>query len=107
MSSEHANAALQHYHTSTNLSRKLDASLQYLQLQLGTPHNPFLLDYAVWGNLAPLSWVKMLWQTLHYFDIHLYMAYPSIALPRERDQVLMEIFQSLDLSQETILSLSR
>ncbi len=101
------NMLMQHYHTSTNLSRKLDASLQYLQLQLGTPHNPFLLDYAVWGHLAPLSWVKMLWQTLHYFNIHLYMAYPSIALPRERDQVLMEIFQSLDLSQETILSLSR
>jgi hypothetical protein len=35
------------------------------------------------------------------------MAYPSIAPPRERDQVLMEIFHSLDLSQETILSLSR
>ena len=98
---------MQHYHTSTNLSRKLDASLRYLQLQLGTPHNPFLLDYAVWGHLAPLSWVKMLWQTLHYFNIHLYMAYPSIALPRERDQVLMEIFQSMDLSQETILSLNR
>ena len=34
------------------------------------------------------------------------MAYPSIASPRERDQVLMEIFHSLDLSQETMLSLS-
>jgi hypothetical protein len=98
---------MQHYHTSTNLSRKLDASLRYLQLQLGTPHNPFLLDYAVWGHFAPLSWVKMLWRTLHHFDIHLYMAYSSIAPPRERDQVLMEIFHSLDLSQETILSLSQ
>jgi hypothetical protein len=98
---------MQHYHTSTNLSRKFDASLRYLQLQLGTPHNLFLLDYAVWGHLAPLSWVKMLWQTLHHFEIHLYMAYPSIALPRERDKVLMEIFHSLDLSQETMLSLSR
>jgi hypothetical protein len=55
------NMLMQHYHTSTNLSRKLDALLRYLQLQLGTPHNPFLLDYAVWGHLAPLSWVKMLW----------------------------------------------
>ena len=26
---------LQHYHTSTNLSKKIDASLRYLQLQLG------------------------------------------------------------------------
>jgi hypothetical protein len=49
----------------------------------------------------------MLWQTLNYFNIHLYMAYPSIALPRERDQVLMEIFHSMDLNRETILSLSR
>jgi hypothetical protein len=49
------NMLMQHYHTSTNLSRKLDASLRYLQLQLGTTHNPFLLDYAVWGHLAPLS----------------------------------------------------
>ncbi len=98
---------MRHYHTSTNLSRKLDALLRYLQLQLGTPHNLFLLDYAVWGHLAPLSWVKMLWRTLHHFNIHLHMAYPSIPLPRERDQVLMEIFHSLDLNQEIMLSLSR
>ena len=97
----------QHYHTSTNVSKKLDASLRYLQLQLGTPHNPFLLDYAVWGHLTPLSWVKMLWRTLNYFDIHLYMAYPSIAPPRERDLVLMEIFASRDLGRETVLSLNR
>ncbi len=98
---------MQHYHTSTNLSRKLDASLRYLQLQLGTPHNPFLLDYKVWGHLAPLSWVKMLWRTLHHFDIHLYMAYPSIAPPRERNQVITEIFLLMDLDQEAMLSLSR
>jgi hypothetical protein len=96
---------MQHYHTSTNLSRKLDASLRYLQLQLGMPHNPLLLDYTVWGHLAPLSWVKMLWQTLHYFDIHLHMAYPNIAFPWERDQVIMEIFLSLNLSLEAIQSL--
>jgi hypothetical protein len=51
---------LQNYHTSTSLSRKLDASLRYLQLQLGTPHNPLRLDYNKWGHLAPLFWVKML-----------------------------------------------
>ncbi len=99
------NMLMQHYHTSTNLSRKLDASLRYLQLQLGTPHNSLLLDYTVWGHLAPLSWVKMLWRTLHYFDIHLHMAYPNIAFHRERDQVIMEIFLSVSLSPEAIRSL--
>jgi hypothetical protein len=50
------NMFFQHYHVSTNLSKKLG----YLQLQIGTPNNPFLQDYARWGDLAPLSWVKML-----------------------------------------------
>ncbi len=63
---------LQHYHTSTNLSRKLDASPRYLQLQLGIPHN-ITLDYDKWGHLAPLSWFKMLWRSLHHFNIHLHM----------------------------------
>ena len=35
------------------------------------------------------------------------MAYPSIAPPRERDLVLMEIFASLDLGRETVLRLNR
>ena len=34
------NMLLQHYHTATALSKKLDASFKYLQLQLGTPYNP-------------------------------------------------------------------
>jgi hypothetical protein len=101
------NMLMQHYHTTTNLGRKLDASLHYLQLQLGMPHNPLLLDYTVWGHLAPLSWVKTLRQTLHYFDIHLHMAYPNIASPRERDQVIMEIFLSANLGPESIRSLGQ
>jgi hypothetical protein len=98
---------MQHYHTSTNLSLKLDASLRYLQLQLGTLHNPLLLDYAKWEHLTPLSWVKMLWRSLHYFNIHLHMAYPTNAFPWERDQVIMEIFHSEDLSPELIRGLGR
>jgi hypothetical protein len=35
------------------------------------------------------------------------MAYPDIAFPRERDQVIMEIFLSADLSPDTLGSLRR
>jgi hypothetical protein len=98
---------MQHYHASTNLGRKLDASLRYLQLQLGTPHNLFTLEYAKWGHLAPLSWVKMLWRLLQNFDIHLHMAFPKIPLPWERDQVIMEIFHAEGLSPDTIRGLGR
>jgi hypothetical protein len=82
---------LQHYHTSTDLSKKLDASFWYLQLQLGTPHNPLTLPFDKWGHLTLLSWVKMLWQLLDSFKIQLHMKHPTIPYPRERDQVIMEL----------------
>jgi hypothetical protein len=66
----------QHYHVSTTLSKKLDASLAYLKLQVGTPQNPFTQDYSRWGKLAPLSWVKMLWKSLLHFDVTLLMLFP-------------------------------
>ncbi len=49
------NMFFQHYHVSTNLSKKLDTSLGYLQLQIGMPCNPFTLDYTKCVALAPLS----------------------------------------------------
>ncbi len=101
------NMLMQHYHTSTNLSRKLNASLRYLQLQLGMPYNLLLLVYAAWGHLAPMSWIKMLLRVLHHFDIHLHIPYPNIAFPWERDQVIMEIFLSVDLSLDLLRSLGQ
>jgi hypothetical protein len=57
----HVNMFFQHYHISSNISKKnMDASLGYLQLLIGTPHNPFTLVYTRWGILARLSWVQML-----------------------------------------------
>ncbi len=85
------NMLIQHYHTLSNLSRKLDASLGYLQLQLSMPGNLLELNFNVWGHLAPLLWVKMLWKSLYHFNIHLHMAYPNIAIQRERDQLVMEM----------------
>ncbi len=49
------NMLFRHYHVSTNLSRKLDASLRYLQLQIGSPRNPLELDFLKWGYLATPS----------------------------------------------------
>ena len=39
------NLLLQHYNTGSLLSKKLDASLRYLQLQLGTNICPLCLSY--------------------------------------------------------------
>jgi hypothetical protein len=101
------NMLFQHYHVSTNLSQKLDASLRYLQLQLGTLQNLLMLDFTKWGHLAPLSWVKMLWKSLYHFNIQLYTSFPMIPNPREQDQVIMDIFFLQDLGSDNIKSVNR
>merc|ERR1712086_1075303 len=71
---ERLNLLLQHYNTGSSLSKKLDVSIRYLQLQLGTNICPLDLPYDTWSYLAPLSWVKMLWRTLQVsgFTVHLW-----------------------------------
>jgi len=101
------NVLLQHYHTSMALNKRLDTSFRYLQLQLGTPHNPLTLPFEKWGYLTPLSWVKMLWQSLDRFKIELHMKYPTILPPRERDQVIIEIAIERVYSTADIQSINR
>jgi len=101
------NLLMQHYHTPSNLSKKLDISLKYLQLQVGTNKNPLLLNYDLWGHLAPLSWTKMLWRSIQHFQVDLHMKYEEIPYPREKDQVIMEIIISRTSSKSAVQSLNR
>ncbi len=48
------------------------------------------------------SWVKMLWKSLHHFNIQLYMSFPTIPKPHECAQVIMEIFFLLNIGTDTI-----
>jgi hypothetical protein len=105
------NMFFEHYHVSTTLSKKLDASLGYLQLQVGTPQNPFTQDYSRWGKLAPLSWVKMLWKSIHYFNITLHMLFPTIASPQAQpgyygDYFLTELQFHRDHTDKQMQSIS-
>jgi hypothetical protein len=58
-------------------------------------------------DLAPLSWVKMLWKSLHHFNIQLHMSFPTIPNLREQDHAIMDILFSQDLGSESIQSLNR
>jgi hypothetical protein len=49
----------------------------------------------------------MLWRLLHYFNIHLHIESQPIQLPRERDQIVMEILFGKNLDRNMIRSLSR
>ncbi len=50
---------------------------------------------------------KMLWRSLDKFNVQLHMKFHSLPLPRERDQVLMEIILDGAFSTAEIRSLSQ
>ena len=104
---ERINLLQQHYENGTLLSSKLSTSLAYLQLQLGTNVCPFDLEYDKWSHFAPLSWVKMLWRTLHVCGFQLHLRYDEIPLPRSNDKVIMELAMEMNLDKEMLKSIAR
>lgn len=102
------NLLLQHYKTSSPLSRKLDMSLAYFQLQLGVNVYPLDLCYEDWHCMAPLSWVKMLWRTLQVTGFEIHLEYAKIPFPRKRDFLLMVKFcEMCGNDKSEMMSLSR
>ena len=93
--------------TGSVLSKRLSTALAYLQLQIGTNVCPFDLEYDLWSFAAPLSWVKMLWRTLHSSGFELHLEYHVIPIPRVRDRVLMEFFMEHEKDVNVLKSLSR
>jgi hypothetical protein len=53
---------LQHYHTGTTLSDKITASIEALQLKIGSHGNPLNEDFLERGLLATDCWVKAVWE---------------------------------------------
>ena len=75
------NLLLQHYHTGSVISTKLDTALRLLQLHLGTEVFPFDLPYTTWSFLSLLYWLKMLWRTLWLFGITITLDLSHLIFP--------------------------
>ena len=75
------------------MSKKLDASMAYLQLQLGVNCCPLDLNYDDWHYLAPLSWIKMLWRTLQVTGFELHLEYKELPFPRIGDRLVMDVLR--------------
>ena len=89
------------------MSKTLDASLRYLQSQLGTNSCPLDLPYDTWAHLTPLSWIKMPWRTLKVSGFTVHLKYNIVSVPRRRGFLIMEFATSKRASKEELLSISR
>jgi hypothetical protein len=59
---------LQHYRAGFTTSKKLRASLEAMQLEIGCIGNPLNEEYAVLGSLATEGWVKAVWERASYYS---------------------------------------
>jgi hypothetical protein len=59
---------LQHYGTGFTTSKKLQASLESRQLEIGCSGNPLNKDYEKSGPLATEGWVKAVWERALYYS---------------------------------------
>ena len=86
------NMLIQHYGAGTTLAKKMSASIEALQLEIGCTGNPFVENYEPLHLLATLCWTKSLWERLHYYKFHIHLDYPPILLPHKGDVQLVRLF---------------
>ncbi len=83
---------IQHYGAETTLARKITASLEALQLEIGCVGSPFAENYDELQILATACWTKSLRERLHYYKFRIHLDYPPLPLPRKCDALVVRLF---------------
>jgi hypothetical protein len=89
------------------LAKKMIASLEALQLEIGCTKNPLAEDYQMKGGLATTCWMKAVWERIHFYKIGVVLSYNTTPMPRERDYKIVNMIISHEKSLDTQLSLNR
>ena len=100
-------ALLQHYGRGTMIAKKMIASLEALQLEIGCARNPLSEDYASRGGLATKCWMKAIWERVNFYKINAILSYTTMPMPRDRDCEIVSIITQHEKSLAVQQSLNR
>jgi hypothetical protein len=98
---------LQHYGAGFTTSKKLEASLEAMQLEIGCMGNPLDEDYATLGILATEGWVKAVWERASHYGYKVALDYPTEELPHSNDINLISLFLERGKTGNELISLNR
>ncbi len=98
---------LQHYRMGSTLSRKMHASLEALQLEVGCRGNPLNKDYGKQGGLTTECWVKAVWEHVWSYKFAVHLDYTTLTASWENDQDLVDVFIEQDQKGCRLQSLNR
>ena len=101
------NMLVQHFGVLLKLGKKFRVFLECMQLEVGVNVNPLTLPFWIYGPLATYCWFKILWERLCYYGFSVYLFYPTIHFPRERDTLMVDLFLAAGYSGEELRSLNR
>jgi hypothetical protein len=97
---------LKHYGTRSTISKKMRASLEVAQLEIGCRGNPLHECYNTLGIWAMETWIKALWKQSSCYQFKLFLKYPVQCHPRDGDKDLLKIFLAKGMRGKNLLCLS-
>jgi hypothetical protein len=86
-----ANKLLMHYGCQMATGRFMQTSYSLLYVEIGLSFHPLQEQYVKYGYLVTQSWMKMLWEKLSMFDMHVDVADQTQEFPQEGDQFIMQV----------------
>ncbi len=86
------NMLIQHYGAETTLAKKFSASIKALQLEIGCIGNPLNKNHDKFHLLATHSWIKSLWERLHFYKFTLHLEYRQLDMPQRDNALLVTMF---------------
>ena len=92
----------------TQLSTTLLASLEAIQIEIGSTKQFFRLSFPDFGYFTPVSWLQQLWHNVSKYNISLFRANSTLNPPRQQDFALMDkLVQAKKISREELQCINR
>eukprot|EP00956_Cyclotella_meneghiniana_P010074 scaffold13929_cov79-Cyclotella_meneghiniana.AAC.4 len=101
------NKILTHYGCESILGVQYQQSTELFLMELGRSGQPFLENFDLYGHRITDCHVKELWNRLSRFKIQLRLGNIKVAPPREGDNWLIPVFESLGYSKSEVDILNR
>ena len=101
------NKLLMHYGCKSGLGIKLQASMELFIIELGLSHQPFLLNYSLYGHLVTDCWLKTIWEKTKKLNIKITVGNVSLPFPKQGDKWLLAELIRVGYSGNKLARLNR
>jgi hypothetical protein len=101
------NMIVQHYGAETTLAKKFSALLEAMQQEIGCAGNPLNEGYDRFHCLVTPSWIKSLWERLHFYPFSMHLDYQWLDMPGCNNAMLVSMFWTEGFTDMQLQALNR